>query len=70
MVFKTKYEIGDVVFTVYDFKVVSFTILGIGICSYKEKEPTVTLYGKDFHEYENRCFKTVEALMDYIKTPA
>lgn len=69
MELNTHHEIGDTVFALKDCKAVSFVVIGIGISAYKDKEPQVTLYGKEVYENEKLCFTSKQALIDYVSTP-
>ncbi|MBA7489039.1 MAG: hypothetical protein HG422_08465 [Prevotella sp.] len=65
MEIKTKFNIGDTLFTIENMRITSFEIDTVGVFMTK-KNVTVNYYSGVIPHKETECFPTKEALIDYI----
>lgn len=65
MEIKTKFNIGDTLFTIENMRITSFEIDAVSVFMTK-KSVAVNYYSGMISHKETECFPTKEALIDYI----
>ena len=65
MEIKTKFNIGDTLFTIENMRITSFEIDAVSVLMTKKSVATNYYSGVTSHK-ETECFPTKEALIDYI----
>ena len=65
MEIKTKFNIGDTLFTIENMRITSFEIDAVSVLMTK-KSVTVNYYSGVISHKETECFPTRESLIDYI----
>lgn len=65
MEIKTKFNIGDTLFTIENMRITSFEIDAVSVFMTK-KSVTVNYYSGVMSHKETECFPTKESLIDYI----
>jgi hypothetical protein len=65
MEIKTKFNIGDTLFTIENMRITSFEVEAVSVLMMKENA-IVSYYSGVVSHLETECFPTKETLIDYI----